>query len=165
MRFTIRELSSDSETEILLVGQRMRKTLIDVLGEEKGCALYTVEALIDRVRWHLDTAKRNGRVYLSQDELGNITGQTLARVETDETGTEFGRFSMVYVEPEFRRRGIAAQLISTVEHWFQDLGMPKIIYNTGETNQRVIDLFCRRGYRVTYWNREGEMVQLTKTLT
>lgn len=32
---TIRELSPESEDEVLLVAQRMRKTLIDVVGEER----------------------------------------------------------------------------------------------------------------------------------
>lgn len=162
MPTSIRELSADSESEILLVGQRMRKTLIDVLGEEKGGELYSVETLVDRVRWHLDSVSRIGKVYLSQDDVGNITGQTLARVETDVAGLKFGRFSMVYVLPEYRRRGIATQIISTVENWFHDLAMPKIIYNTAETNQRVIDLFRSRGYRITH--AESEMVQMTKIL-
>lgn len=49
----IRALDPGSEAEIDLVAQRMRRTLIDVEGEETGTALYTMEWLRDQVRFHL----------------------------------------------------------------------------------------------------------------
>lgn len=50
----IREIDPILINEIELVATRMRQTLVEVLGPEKGTALYTMEWLLERVRWHLD---------------------------------------------------------------------------------------------------------------
>jgi GNAT superfamily N-acetyltransferase len=158
----LREIDRASQAEVTLVVQRMRQTLIDVMGESKAVALYSLDALADRLRWHLDPEVTNAKVYLSEDRTGHITGQAIARVEIDETGAHFGYFSTLFVEQESRRQGIATSLLSQVEKWFIELGMPKIVYNTAADNSRLIPLFQRHGYRITH--SEGEMVQLTKLL-
>ena len=50
----IREIDPTSKEEISLVASRMRETLIEVLGEERGTALYSMDWLRNRVLWHLD---------------------------------------------------------------------------------------------------------------
>lgn len=155
----IREIDLHSELEINLVAQRMRQTLVEVLGEEKGGSMYTMDWLIDRVRWHLDPKNTDGRVFLSENPDGKIIGQAIARVDHE---SSFGYFSTIFVEPSSRRRGIAADLIKHVEDWFSKKGMPKIIYNTAENHLAVIGLFKSHGYHITH--SESEMVQLTKFL-
>ena len=155
----IREIDPQSELEISLVAQRMRQTLVEVLGEEKGGSMYTMDWLIDRVRWHLDPKNTDGRVFLSENQDGKILGQAIARVDH---GSSFGYFSTIFVEPSSRKRGIAADLIRHVEEWFSKSGMLKIIYNTAENHVALIRLFKSHSYEITH--SESEMVQLTKFL-
>ena len=104
----IRELNPQSESEILLVAQRMRQTLVEVLGEEKGGSMYTMEWLVDRVRWHLNPSNTNGRVFLSENRNGEIIAHAIARIDH---GSSFGYFSTIFVEPSSRRSGIASLLM------------------------------------------------------
>jgi len=158
----IREINRHSDLEISLVASRMRQTLIDVLGEQKGRDMYTMDWLKERVLWHLDPTKSKAKIFLSENAQFEITGHAIARVERDESGIEYGYFSTIYVDSESRRQGIATALMETVERWFVERQMPKMIYNTATTNTRLIGLFNEHGYGVI--SSEGEMVQLMKVL-
>ena len=153
---TIREIDPDSAVEIRLVAARMRQTLIEVLGEERAIALYSMDWLVERVRWHLDATGPAAKIYLTEGEQGEITGHAISRVEQDENGQPYGYFSTVFVDPSSRKQGIASLLIQRVESWLESRGMPKIVYNTGAHNAAVIRLFERHGFRITYGG--GEMV-------
>jgi len=155
----IREIDPHSEVEINLVAQRMRQTLVEVLGKEKAESMYTMDWLIERVRWHLDSKNTDGRVFLSEDRGGKIVGQAIARIDH---GSSFGYFSTIFVEPAFRRNGIALSMMKHVEDWFLENKMPKIVYNTANNHFALISLFKSYGYKIT--EAESEMVQLTKSL-
>lgn len=157
----IRELDPSSGREVELVAVRMRETLIEVLGEQRGSTFYTMDWLRDRVLWHLDARNAEAKIFLSEDGHGRITGQAIARVEKGDHGS-YGYFSTIYVEPAARKRGVATSLLQRIEAWLREKGMPRIVYNTAETNDRLIRLFGRHGYTVTH--RNCDMVQLTKAL-
>lgn len=159
---SIREIDPDSPDEIELVATRMRRTLIDVLGAERGSALYTLDWLRARVRWHLDPVQTTAKVFLSEDSEGHVTGHTIVRVEVEGGEEPFGIFSTIYVEPAFRRQGIATALLLRGEQWLREQGLARAVTNTAETNQRLIDLFARHGYAIQL--AESEMVQLGKAL-
>ncbi len=155
----IREIDPQSKSEIALVAQRMRQTLVEVLGEQKGGSMYSMDWLIERVRWHLNPANTNGRVFLNETQDRRIIGHAIARIDHD---SPFGYFSTIFVEPSSRRNGNASRMISHVESWLSENGMPKVIYNTAENHTALIDLFKSHGYRIAH--SELEMVQLTKDL-
>jgi ribosomal protein S18 acetylase RimI-like enzyme len=159
---SIREINSQSLEEVDLVAGRMRQTLMDVLGEEKGGAMYSMEWLKERLLWHLDPKKTVAKLFLSLNRAQHITGHAIARIEQGGDGAAFGYFSTIFVESESRRQGIANALLLQVENWFIEKKMPKIIYNTAEGNSKLIDLFQEHGYAITA--KESEMVQLTKPL-
>jgi GNAT superfamily N-acetyltransferase len=159
----IREINRNSNEEIELVATRMRQTLIEVLGEEKGTALYSMEWLVDRVRWHLDTGQTQAKVFLIETNTGEIAAHAIARVESDENSIKYGYFSTIFVEPKSRNRGFAKGLLRHVEAWFRDIKMPKVVYNTAENHSKLIRLFEGHVYQITY--RESHMIQLTKTLS
>lgn len=158
----IRELNPQDDTEILLVAQRMRQTLIEVLGEVRGSSMYSLEWLIQRVQWHLSLENSIAKVFLSENVDGRITGHAIARIDSDHEEKCYGYFSTIFVEAEYRRHGIATSLMASVENWFRERGIQKIVYNTAGTNSKLIRLFVADGYVISL--RHGEMVQLTKVL-
>src|SRR4029079_19118147 len=101
-------IDPNSKGEIELVAARMRQTLVEVLGEETGGSMYSMEWLIDRVKFHLDPAKCVGVVYVAEDESG-IVGHTIVRLEDDDKFGAIGLFSTTYVIPDARRQGFAEQ--------------------------------------------------------
>lgn len=63
--FEIRPIDSNSLPEIELVATRMRETLKEVVGAERGESMYSMDWLIDRVRFHLDPNLSTAQVLVS----------------------------------------------------------------------------------------------------
>jgi ribosomal protein S18 acetylase RimI-like enzyme len=160
--FKIREIDPDSKKEVSLVASRMRQTLIEVLGEEKGTSLYSMDWLLERVKWHLDPVRTTAKIFLAETPSLEIIGHAIVRIEKDDEGNSYGYFSTIFIEPGSRNRGIANTLLLHVEDWLREMKLPKVIYNTAENHSKLIRLFERNGYQIT--DRALEMVQLTKSL-
>ncbi len=152
---SIRALNPNSEEEINLVASRMRLTLIDVLGEDRGGAMYSIDWLVDRVREHISMGDR-GRVLLVEHN-GEVVGQAMARLEGDCV-----LFSTVYVQPEHRRKGIAGGLIKAISEWSKEIGVSKIEYNTAKNHINLIKLFQKFNFVKAY--DSGEMTKLIKKI-
>ncbi|MCC6652412.1 MAG: GNAT family N-acetyltransferase [Candidatus Eisenbacteria bacterium] len=160
----VRPIDPDSADEIALVAARMKLTLIEVLGEREGGTLYTREWLEDRVRFHLDPERCQGRVFVAIAPGGEVSGHCIVRVEQDAAGREFGLFSTTYVAPEARRAGVAAALVARGEAWLREAGMREMETYTAESNTALIALFESRGYAVTLRVPDKRMVVLGRTL-
>ena len=144
----IRDLDPTSTAEVDLVAQRMHQTLIEVEGQDRGSSMYTMDWLVARVRWHLDGKARRGRVLLAELPHKQIAGHSIIRLESAPGGA-FGLVSSTYVDPAFRRAGLASALLLHSERWFSDEGMPSCCTWTSNTNAPLISLYERHGYSIT----------------
>lgn len=142
----IRAINPAADNEIALVGQRMRLTLIEVEGEAVGGALYTLDWLEDRVRWHLDPVCCTGKVFLVEYPPGHIAGHTIVRIERDEAGLAYGLFTTTYVEPAVRRHGLANALLLQGEQWMLAQGLHSSSTWTSDRNDKLIQLYRKHGY-------------------
>ena len=159
---SIRPIDADNDQEIELVADRMRATLVEVIGE-KGYNMYTPEWLQNRVRWHLGGNQCLGRILLAIDSTGAIIGHIIARVEDASTSASVGLISTIYVCPPSRRRGVAKALLDASEAWLMEQRVASLATDTSETNRPLIELFRQRGYDVTFHSIEKQMVRLTRT--
>jgi len=157
----IRPIEPDSEEEVALVASRMKATLVEVLGQEQGEAMYTDEWLRNRVREHLDPARYDGQVFLAEVD-GDIVGHTIVRVELDENKTPFGLFSTFYVSPEARGHGVAKELVQTGEAWMRERTLDTAKTYTAEGNGKLIGLMESFGYAIEL--RKNDMVSLARLL-
>ena len=114
--FRIRSIDPSSPTEIEQVVVWMRQTLIEVLGAERGSAVYSMDWLTHRVLWHLDEV-RAAQIFVAVDRAAKLIGHTIVRVEQAEDGSEMGLFSTTYVDPDHRRAGVALKLLEHGEQW------------------------------------------------
>lgn len=147
--FYIREIDPNAQTEIDLVAQRMRATLIEVEGEATGTALYSMDWLRKRVHWHLDRAQVTGQVLLAEDVKGCILGHTIVRQEFEKDGSTYGLVSTTFVTPDARRSGVAEALLRAGEDWMRGLGLGCCATWTSSTNTKLIRLYKKHGYRQT----------------
>ena len=154
----IRPLDPKSQGEIELVAKRMRETLIEVLGEEEGSNYYTMDWLIQRVRFHLDGEGCVGGVYLCEDAAGTIIGHTIVRIEPDGSGL----ISTIFVVPDERKHGVASALIGRAEEWMVEKGLPTITTYTAQDNTKLQRLLFKRGYEIVL--KKDDMVALTRSL-
>ncbi len=53
----------------------------------------------------------------------------------------------VYVEPDFRRRGLAQLIVTALEHSAADAGHRSVVLNTGDRQPEALALYADLGYR------------------
>jgi len=142
-----------------LVASRMRRTLVEVLGLERGEAMCSLDWLRARVLWHLDPTNCVGQVFLAVcSEV--VLGHTIVRIENDAGAHPHGLFSTIYVDPEQRRRGVGSRLLFAGERWFRGNGVEKFATKTAKANAKLVELFGRHGYNVVGIDEENQMVRL-----
>lgn len=157
MSLAVLALEPDDDATRRLIAERMRATLVEVLGEERGEAMCTLEWLEDRVRFHLAPERA---VFVAELE-GEVVGHTILREETDDEG-RFGLFSTTYVDPAHRRAAIATALVERGEAWIRERELPRAVTYTADDNGKLIHLFEKRGYVRARMN--DEMVSLSRAL-
>ena len=157
----IRPLDRCAPEELAQVADRMRLTLIEVLGAPVGADMYSIEWLRERVRWHLDASAVLGEVLVAEIE-GGVRGHTLLRIEVDENGERTGLFATTYVEPEWRRRGVGRALLQRGEAWLVAHDPSWLATHTSATNRPLIELFERQGYEIVLEDTERGMVRLAR---
>lgn len=62
----------------------------------------------------------------------------------DQTTVEIKR---MYVEPSFRRKGLAVKIIRELEQWASNLGNTRCILETGVTQEAAVKLYGGLGYQ------------------
>ena len=169
LRIALRPVDPRCDADIEWVAQGMRQTLIEVEGEAVGTALYDMDWLRARVRWHLDPAQCAGAVLLAEDVDGHIVGHTLLRIEpADAEWPRHGLFSTTFVAPAARRGGIATQLLQAGEDWMRARRLPEAATWTSATNAKLIALFAGHHYVITARHvhevTQTEMVRLSRVL-
>lgn len=162
MSIRVRPIDPTSVDEVELVASRMRLTLIEVLGEEVGGNMYTMDWLVQRVRYHLDPSQCVGQVLVSENTERQVTGHTILRVQPDEDFGEHGLFSTFYVDPAHRGQGIATAFVKHGEEWMRANGMARAMTYTAEDNFRLQNLMASLGYEIVL--RKNDMVALAKPL-
>lgn len=144
--------------EIQWVAAGMRLTLMEVMGESEGEALYTLQWLEDRVRFHLDPERCLGQIFICASGDGIRLGYTIVRRE----GPGLGLFSTTYVDPRWRRQGVAQTLLARGEEWMRLQGLSRAVIYTAEHNRKLHQLYISRGYRLL--PAENGFVQLLNEL-
>jgi GNAT superfamily N-acetyltransferase len=159
----VRFLDPSASGEIEQVAERMRATLVEVLGRERGTSLYDMDWLRARVRFHLDPRQSTGAVLLAEDRDGVVTGHTIVRIEREESAAApFGLFSTTFVDPAWRRLAIASQLLAHGERWMLEHGVSMAVTYTASANDKLIALYEKHGYSIAA--SYEEMVRLAKGL-
>ncbi len=158
----MRPIDPASDAEVDLVATRMRETLMEVLGEARGDAMYTLDWLRNRVRQHLDPQQYTGGVFVAQSAGGDIVGHTIVRIEHPDSGPDFGLFSTVFVAAQARRARVASRLIAHGEAWMAHHALSEAATVTSPTNAKLITLFEGFGYTVAPVN--DDFVRLSKRL-
>ncbi len=159
--FYIRPVDTTQDEELQIVAARMRLTLMEVLGEDEGSKVASIDWLSERARYHLDPTSCTGEILVA-DCAGKLLGHVIMRVDVDEQGESLGYFSTTYVDPPARRLGVADALLQAGEQWFKKQGQTRAITNTSEANTPLIQLYEKNGYVVAKVAPHPEMVRLLK---
>ncbi|MBL7817747.1 MAG: GNAT family N-acetyltransferase [Saprospiraceae bacterium] len=55
----------------------------------------------------------------------------------------------MYVLPECRSKGIASQILTSLEQWAHELGFSRCVLETGKKQPEAIALYLKNGYTIT----------------
>lgn len=106
-------------------------------------------------RWLKRLTKSESSVFLVAEAAAQpeqLVGFIVATVEEEipiYRLTEFGFIHDLWVEPEYRRSGIARQLVMQTIERFQQLGVKQIRLDTAAVNESARRLFLECGFRVS----------------
>ncbi len=150
----IEPLDPTDRDAVALVATRMRATLQEVLGPDRGAAMYTLDWLEDRVRQHLGRDDR--AVLLAVDDA--VVGHTIVRMEPD----ALGLVSTTRVHPDRRRHGVAAALLEAGSAFLVGQGARTLATWTDADNTPLIALYERAGFAVDRRDEEHSMVRLAR---
>jgi len=153
----ITPLKREQTALVELIAERMQATLVEVLGEERGASMYSMDWLRQRVLEHLD--REDAAVFVAVDV--DLLGHTIVR-EEPWSGGVLGLFSTIHVAPAARRRGVADALFDRGEAWMRERGLARAATHTAAHNTPLHRLCERRGYTIDL--RDGEMVRLARDL-
>jgi len=145
----IREIDPTSLSEVTLIAERMRETLVEVLGAQEGQDMYTIKWLIERVKWHLNPDEVIGQVFVAENAAGEVVGHTIVRIDDDGEGQAIGLFSTTFVDPASRNLGTASALLARGERWMIEQGMREALTYTEEGNIKLQKLYLGHGYTMS----------------
>lgn len=158
----IRAVDPAAQDDVEIIAERMLTTLVEVLGEEAGGSMYTLEDTTQRVLWHLDPDEVVAQVFVAETAQGDIAGHTIVRIDDDGEGREIGLFATTYVVPECRGAGVASSLLDAGEAWMLEQGQVLAATYTDKQNTKLQRLYLGRGYRMT--TMPNDFVKLAKSL-
>ncbi len=116
----------------------------------------TQKKLLDREKWNMHVIEdyenilkeENSEVFIAEDEhhkyVGHlIVGQTRGQI----TGLNFGYVFDIFVEEEFRGKGVGKLLLEKAEDYCRRKGHSRIALSVSATNDSAIKLYSRTGYK------------------
>ncbi len=157
----------DAEAWLQEVAQRMQRTLVEVLGDDRGLSMYQLAWLVARARWHLTEATA-GAIFLATvpgwTTDGRSVGHTIVRMEQDAAGRPYGLFSTTFVHPDARKLGVASVLLRQGEDWLIRHGATRLATDTSATNTPLLHLYQKHRYTVVLEAPDRQMVRLARAV-
>ncbi|MEH2180331.1 GNAT family N-acetyltransferase [Nostoc sp.] len=102
-------------------------------------------------QWLTRLANSDGRsIFLVSENEGQIVGFLVATVEQEipiYRLQEFAFIHDIWVEPEYRQKGIARQMVMLSIERFQQMGIKQIRLDTAIANEAARQLFASCGFR------------------
>lgn len=112
-----------------------------------------LDDIVERYRTWLPQRTIDPRsVFLVAESPPRIVGYLIAMTETEipiYTLKEFGFIHDMWVEPEFRARGIARHLVDAAVARFAELGIKQVRLDTAAANEAARRMFASCGFRTS----------------
>ena len=125
----------------------MRETVISSVpcNERELCDLW-IDDILAIVSYDLDTGKMDNEAFIlvSGDRNAGALwmGKSRDHLTCDDTGYLMGLF----VEKEFRRKGLGTELVRSAEQWCRSNDLLSMTLNVGAVNDAAASLYRKAGY-------------------
>lgn len=118
---------------------------------------YGADADPDRLNKALDNALKKGSravLFLWEDHKFRAGAFAFANICSGlESGGDYLWINELFVSEPFRRRGIATEMLKSIDHWVRDNHLVYIACSTGTGNSAAQELYRKEGFDVgtTLW--------------
>ena len=144
---------ADTDRRIRFVARFFEETI--ALWEKYEVTPESVAERVEQVReW---VTKENSHITVAVTDEGDIVGFNSLFISKGYDGEPFGKIVILFVLPEFRRKGIAAQLKQEGEDWLRAQGVTKVITEIDAKNERMLEINRKVGFRVKSYTLEREI--------
>ncbi len=116
----------------------------------------TQKKLLDREKWNMNVIEdyenilkeENTEVFVAEDEHHKYVGHLIVgQIRGQITKLTFGYIYDIFVEEEFRGKGIGKLLLEKAEDYCRRKGHSRIALSVSATNDSAIKLYSRTGYK------------------
>ena len=87
-----------------------------------------------------------GERYILRDGIGYAGALWIGRSRDQFTCEEIGYILGLYIEEEYRGRGLSKKLIRSAENWCKENGLVHLSLNVGVCNDRAMELYRKEGF-------------------
>ena len=125
---------------------------------EKTCASNTdfiqLVAALDK-----ELAQRDGDEHAFYDQFNKIArikhvlvlyteGEPVGCGAIKAMDTDCMEVKRMFIKEEYRRKGLAAKILSSLEKWAFELGYKKCVLETGKRQPEAVNLYTKNGYKL-----------------
>ena len=123
--------------------------------------------LLDREKWDTNVIEdfenilneENTEVFIAEDEHHRYVGHLIVgQMRGMITKLSFGYIFDIFVEEEFRGKGIGKLLLEKAEDYCRKKGHSRIALSVSATNDSAIELYSRTGYKAERINMAKEVI-------
>jgi ribosomal protein S18 acetylase RimI-like enzyme len=152
MQLIIREIDKQNDEELRIVTERCMSAVLETIPEFEGSedlakntlSNFSYSQMQDMIRGDFTDATK--RIIVAESD-GKIVGQALYSIKKDAQGTLFGFCFSRYVDPAYRRSGIATALLNDAMEWFKINKANYISAHTHISNVGLQELFKKFGFK------------------
>jgi GNAT superfamily N-acetyltransferase len=107
---------------------------------------------LEKVNYSIKNALKNNRAifFIKLNDKKDYLGFAFGNIGSGlESGTDYLWINELYVEKEYRNKGIATEIFSFIETWTKQNGIKYIATMTSKENKVAIKFYEKNGYEVT----------------
>lgn len=144
--FTLREMTPEDRN---YVQKCITESVLSSVSEEQAAlADYWIGPIVSISMDNIDRKVMSDEIYILTDGKKNC-GMLWLGVSNDQfTCDVTGYILGIYIEPEFRRRGLASALIGYAEKWCDEKGYLSLTLNVSRENSSAEALYMKSGFGV-----------------
>jgi GNAT superfamily N-acetyltransferase len=95
---------------------------------------------------------------------GDAAGPPLGGAGVRAISPGIGEVRRLWIDPSFRRRGVARLLMAALEDASRDIGLRALCLTTGERQPEAVALYASTGWRQVVFDKAAEGFRFTKKL-
>lgn len=154
--FAIRTIDMSRSEELDEVARNTLRSHQETIPETRGrtdLQNMTFESMRDMLANAFQKPDRHCLIVLNA--AGQVIGHRILKIKVDAHGDRFGEGWNLFIDPDYRKLGIASQLMLEADAWFRAQGVKYLETGTHVDNVKMQNLYAKQGYHFERFDHNG----------